>query len=344
MQGAMQAERSSYGYPNSSALAPTRSIRSDIIGDARRADDRPGCRKYRALRQRASPAPIVPPILSTLLSVDKTAHRSDTSGGTGDAYLAGGDADGDGVPDITDVCDNTTAGSAVDSQGRPLGDVDKDCDTDLMDYALLQQGLTGPFPARDFGECNPLTAATSCSKGLNCYVVVSETDPTVCAAEFSGGTQGDACEFLNACASGYSCVLLDDPVSPGGLECAFICDPTRSGGPTCAEGSGPSFQCAPINGFYTGVPGFPVEIGMCIDPAEWSIFDADGDGVLDFSDLCPDTPPGALVNSDGCRSSSGACCFSTNSCCLDNTDETSCQGVGGIYQGDDTSCILGCFR
>lgn len=170
---------------------------------------------------RDRPAPIVPPILSTLLSVDKTAHRSDTSGGTGDAYLAGGDADGDGVPDITDVCDNTTAGSAVDSQGRPLGDVDKDCDTDLMDYALLQQGLTGPFPARDFGECNPLTAATSCSKGLNCYVVVSETDPTVCAAEFSGGTQGDACEFLNACASGYSCVLLDDPVSPGGLECAL---------------------------------------------------------------------------------------------------------------------------
>ncbi|MCH9002959.1 MAG: hypothetical protein IIC02_10335, partial [Planctomycetes bacterium] len=105
------------------------------------------------------PAPIVPPILTTALSVDKTAHRSDTSGRTGDAYLAGEDADGDGVPDIADVCDNTTAGSAVDSQGRPLGDVDKDCDTDLMDYALLQQGLTGPFPARDFGECNPLTAA-----------------------------------------------------------------------------------------------------------------------------------------------------------------------------------------
>ena len=78
-------------------------------------------------------APNVHPILSAAVSLDKTARSSDTSGGTGDSSLAGEDVDGDGVPDITDVCDNTTAGSAVDSQGRLLGDVDKDCDTDLMD-------------------------------------------------------------------------------------------------------------------------------------------------------------------------------------------------------------------
>lgn len=293
---------------------------------------------------RGRSAPIVHSILSSAFSLAEAARNPDASSGTDAFSLAGDDVDGDGVPDIADVCDNTPVGSAVDSQGRPLGDVNKDCDTDLMDYALLQQGLTGPFPAPDFGDCNPLMANTGCSKGLNCYVVVKETNPTVCSAEISGGTQGDACEVLNACGGGYSCVLLDDPVSPGGLECAFICGPSRRGGPTCAEGPGPSFQCAPINGFYTNVPGFPVEIGMCIDPAEWSIFDADGDGVLDFNDLCPDSPHGTLVDSDGCPASSGACCFSTNSCCLDNTDETPCQSVGGIYQGDHTSCILGCSR
>ena len=118
-------------------------------------------------------------------------------------------------PDITDVCDNTTAGSAVDSLGRPPGDVNKDCDTDLMDDALFQQELTGRFAAPDFGERNPLMAPSGCTKGLNCYMAVKETNPTVCAAEFRGSMQGDACELLNACAAGYRYVLLDDPVNRG---------------------------------------------------------------------------------------------------------------------------------
>ena len=38
------------------------------------------------------------------------------------------DSDGDGVDDAVDVCNNTPAGTAVDAEGRPLGDIDKDCD------------------------------------------------------------------------------------------------------------------------------------------------------------------------------------------------------------------------
>ncbi|MHC4609802.1 MAG: hypothetical protein ACYS7M_05590, partial [Planctomycetota bacterium] len=55
------------------------------------------------------------------------------------------DSDGDGTDDFYDVCDNTPPGMAVDAEGRPLGDIDKDCDTDLEDYALFQQGFTGPL-------------------------------------------------------------------------------------------------------------------------------------------------------------------------------------------------------
>ncbi|MGB6917071.1 MAG: SUMF1/EgtB/PvdO family nonheme iron enzyme [Phycisphaerae bacterium] len=55
------------------------------------------------------------------------------------------DSDGDGVDDPIDVCENTPAGTVVDSQGRPWGDADKDCDTDLDDFALFQQGMTGPL-------------------------------------------------------------------------------------------------------------------------------------------------------------------------------------------------------
>ena len=71
-----------------------------------------------------------------------------------------GDADGDGVDDVTDVCNNTPAGAAVDAVGRPWGDIDLDCDTDLADYTLFrlsftsldefasfQRGYTGSLPS-----------------------------------------------------------------------------------------------------------------------------------------------------------------------------------------------------
>ncbi len=54
------------------------------------------------------------------------------------------DSDGDGVDDEVDVCCQTPTGVAVDFEGRPLGDVDRDCDVDLADYAILQNGLRGP--------------------------------------------------------------------------------------------------------------------------------------------------------------------------------------------------------
>ncbi|MGB2985088.1 MAG: hypothetical protein WBE26_04325, partial [Phycisphaerae bacterium] len=55
------------------------------------------------------------------------------------------DVDGDGVDDAIDVCDNTPAGTLVDAEGRPVGDIDEDCDNDLADHALSQQGFTGPL-------------------------------------------------------------------------------------------------------------------------------------------------------------------------------------------------------
>ena len=274
---------------------------------------------------------------------------------TNNPVLAGGDVDHDGVLDGVDTCNNTPSGTAVDTQGRPLGDLDSDCDTDMIDYALFQQGLTGPLPEPEI-VCNPLTDITGCLDGLNCYVALNETDPTLCAGDFTGGIQGDSCEFVNGCTGGYSCVLLDDPINATGLECAFICDASNSGGPTCADGPGPAFQCMPINGFYGDIPGFPVEIGMCIDPEEWSDFDTDGDGVFDVNDLCPDTPNGVSVDVDGCPivdSNFGDCdpltdltgCIKSLNCyvALNETDPTLCAGdfTGGI-QGDSCEFVNGC--
>ena len=55
------------------------------------------------------------------------------------------DMDGDGVDDVKDVCEGTPSATVVDAEGRPLGDIDLDCDTDSDDFALFQQGLTGPL-------------------------------------------------------------------------------------------------------------------------------------------------------------------------------------------------------
>lgn len=52
-----------------------------------------------------------------------------------------------------------------------------------------------------------------------------------------------------------------------------------------------------MNQFYANVEDLPDAYGMCVDPIEW---DEDGDGVLDYVDLCPGTPPATPVDAVGC--------------------------------------------
>ena len=55
------------------------------------------------------------------------------------------DLDGDGVPDDSDVCNCTPPGITVDGEGRPIADIDKDCDVDLADFLAFQTNYTGPL-------------------------------------------------------------------------------------------------------------------------------------------------------------------------------------------------------
>ncbi|MBI1826738.1 MAG: hypothetical protein HYR83_10195 [Planctomycetes bacterium] len=72
------------------------------------------------------------------------------------AAARGVDSDGDGVDDSVDVCCQTPFGVPVDSEGRPIGDLNKDCDVDIADYALLQNSLRGPRPQNccDDSDCD----------------------------------------------------------------------------------------------------------------------------------------------------------------------------------------------
>jgi hypothetical protein len=73
--------------------------------------------------------------------------------------------------------------------------------------------------------------------------------------------------------------------------------------------------------------------------------DTDADGVADCLDLCPATSGGEPVDSNGCHLN-GACCGPITGC-LDDTyvDQAWCDATAGgwIYQGNGTTCALGCL-
>jgi len=83
-------------------------------------------------------------IVLTLLALCFGLVPSVSRPSQGHAALDDGlDSDGDGIVDSLDVCPTNASGVAVDSEGRPLGDIDKNCSTDLYDFRLMQLGWTG---------------------------------------------------------------------------------------------------------------------------------------------------------------------------------------------------------
>jgi len=86
-----------------------------------------------------------------------------------------GDADGDGVEDVQDLCCHTPEGVPVDPFGRPIGDLDHDCDVDLRDIAMMLRALHAP--GRPDGPCdNTCQFSEHCSDGEFCHKPTGECD------------------------------------------------------------------------------------------------------------------------------------------------------------------------
>lgn len=124
------------------------------------------------------------------------------------------------------------------------------------------------------GLCQPTcdVLMQNCPNGEGCYIGLT-SGKSSCAPAFGEtmgadpGKQGVECNFLNTCAVGFGCTLINDAANPTGNVCAKFCDTLNAGGPTCAGGADPypSLTCVQINGFYGDVEAVPTTVGFCVD-------------------------------------------------------------------------------
>ncbi len=67
----------------------------------------------------------------------------DTASHVANFIVGSADTDGDGIDDTFDVCPQSGEPDFVTPDGRPISDLDNDCDADLIDFSAFQQGFSG---------------------------------------------------------------------------------------------------------------------------------------------------------------------------------------------------------
>ena len=197
------------------------------------------------------------------------------------------DTDGDGVPDSSDLCPGTPAGSTVDGDGCADSQLDDDSD-----------GVTN-----DVDQC-PNTPVGSTVDGNGCADSQLDDDGDGVTNDIDVCPNTPAGDTANASGCGQS--QLDDD-SDGVFNDVDQCPNTPTG--ETVDASGCSASQAPDSdgdGVYDSVDICPnTPTGESVDSLGCSFFqqDRDGDGVNNLEDQCADTPTDEVANKSGCSPS-----------------------------------------
>lgn len=155
--------------------------------------------------------------------------------GMGTMCAVAADQDQDGVDDLLDACCDTPAGIPVDADGRPLGDIDLDCDVDLMDVTILWESFTGPIACSD--QCTLTCGIGACQVTLP---PCTNGEPNTCTPN---PPQTESCNGIDDDCNG----IIDDENAQG---CTLYYPPDNDGDGFGSCGQGRCL-CAPGGNYMT---------------------------------------------------------------------------------------------
>ncbi len=259
------------------------------------------------------------------------------------------DTDGDGVTDEADVCCNTPLGIPVDADGRPVADLDEDCDVDLEDHALLAASFTGPMaplpgngtPCDDGDGCTTgdvyvcgvcVGGAVVCDDGLPCTLDACNPLGGACTHEPSPSTCaiGGACFFDGQNEPGNTCSVCDTGTSQTSWSDAADGSPCTDGdactiSDVCITGAcvGAALDCddgeaCTVDSCVGGTCEHELSGCECVDATDCN------DGVACTFDTC--VAGLCFHDASGCDCAVDADCNDANACTIDTCDASlTCQ-------------------
>ncbi|WP_390625307.1 alpha-amylase family glycosyl hydrolase [Microbulbifer agarilyticus] len=241
-------------------------------------------------------------------SLSITSITTDMAANCGTGVL---DTDGDGVPDATDQCPNTPAGAEVDANGcEIIPDTDNDGVPDSADQCPntpagaevdangceIVVDSDGDGVLDDVDQC-PNTPAGATVDANGCEVVPGLE--LHLRGTHNGWVAGDLLTRVAGTDNYEACRNFAAGDGNGGPRFKIDPDGGWGGDEFPAEDvSASGWTQIVVNGNSSAVVSVTTDLGANCGEVEP---DSDGDGVPDSIDQCPNTPPGATVDADGCE-------------------------------------------